>query len=88
MHGSGLGEMRTEESWESRDGGARVRGKSEQWEKGTAESRHAAARAAGAQGWVQNHKLLLSGWPWCQLPQRSSCLSPPPPPLLQDGGVS
>lgn len=39
-----------------------------------------AARWVGAQGWVQSHKLLLSGWPWHQLPQRSSCSEPDPHP--------
>lgn len=67
---------------------ARARGKSEeQWGKGTAGSRPAAARWVGAQGWVQSHELLLSGWPWCQLPCRAAAPSPPPPPLLLDGGV-
>lgn len=78
--GTGLGEIRTEQSWGNRDRAARVRGKSEeQWGKGTAGSWHAAARWVGAQGWVQSHKLLLSGWPWCQLPHRSSCSEPPTP---------
>lgn len=45
-----------------------------------------AARWVGAQGWVQSHKLLLSGWPWCQLPQRSSCSEPPTPTLALGWG--
>lgn len=67
-------------SWGNRDRAARVRGKSEeQWGKGTAGSWHAAARWVGAQGWVQSHKLSLSGWPQYQLPQRSSCSEHPTP---------
>lgn len=86
--GTSLGEIRTEQSWGSRSRAARVRRKSEeQWGKGTAGSWHVAARWVGAPGWVQSHKLLLSGWPWCQLPQRGSCSEPPTPPLLWDGGI-
>ena len=68
------------QSWGTRDQASRVRGKSEeQWGKRTAGSWQAAARWVGAQSWVQSHKLLLSGWPRCQLPQRSSCSEPPTP---------
>lgn len=85
--GTGLGELRTEQSSGSRNKAARVRGKSEeQWGKETAGSWHVAARWVGAQGWVQSHKLLLSGWPWCQLPQRSSCSEPPTPTLALGWG--
>lgn len=68
------------QTWGTRDKAARVRGKSEeQWGKRTAGSWQAAARWVGAQSWVQSHKLLLSGWPRCQLPWRSSCSEPPTP---------
>lgn len=85
--GTGLGEIRTEQSWGNRDRAAGARGKSEeQWEKGTAGSWHAAARWVGAQGRVQSHKLSLSGWPWYQLPRQSSCLEPPTPTPAPGGG--
>lgn len=73
--GTGPGELRTEQS-------CGVRGKSEEQGEGTAGGWHVAARWVGAQGWVQSHKLLLSGWPWRQLPRRSSCSEPPTPTRL------
>lgn len=69
-----------------RDRAARVRGKSE--EQGKRDSRGLAcgSQVGGrGQGGVQSHKLLLSGWPWRQLPHRSSCSEPPTPtPALEE----